>query len=502
MSHFAVINNIHPEIPDLSVVESILIQIEYTDSKKFRISQHYGLDLVRELRTKHGFKNPICVYSPLPERYFQYMLDEDPVKYAAFNDPAVIFRQQPVEPKELEKAFKKINPITDAGLADVCEMLYNRSGYVIDKLTHDLKYQSDLTKIRNEFKDLFNDQELTQIDFEARYSDLIKAQKKDEVAFLKFKSVFINICVNAMSSKLIDNPEKLELEKKYTIVMVEDDPLYMDELKKRLGPYFNLKPCTTSAKAINTLSRDTSNNILAVVSDWRLYEEGGKKWQNKQGYDVLAESAKKGFYSRFALTSLNDKNVHQIRNRMSIEFELVKKDYLLTDDDWENLILKLNQACEDILEILGSIPDGAKEWIKYRDEYLCKRSTTNWSSYESEITSQANGVIHDFLRLEAKQSLYYLHYIGEFGGLDNLLVLRRIAFALWFKNSDTNKDRQLKRETETPWLVFQKMNSFHDKLNNNNKNGFFRKLCILANNIHACILPEEKVWLKGHGLLD
>ena len=56
---YNLINNSNPLNSEFNYDLPLLVQVENDDSGKYKLSQSYGLDLVRELRLKKKYRQPI-----------------------------------------------------------------------------------------------------------------------------------------------------------------------------------------------------------------------------------------------------------------------------------------------------------------------------------------------------------------------------------------------------------------------------------------------------------
>jgi len=490
----------------------ILLQVEYSSFNQFKLTQSYGFELVRKLRTELNCKQPIILYSPLPKKYFILKEKVEHLKYAALNDPSVSFIQQPINKNLFLKTLSNLEALSDAGLADVNEMLYKRSGRIIDKINHDIKFKVELYHIEKYLNEYLTAYERKEANLDYYFSNLKKLKdESNEHDFVRFKMLLVETC-----SKLLGRGEKsrnvkneIKPEIKYNVVLLEDDEDYMSLLKKRLSSFFNVKSYSESKNAINLLKRDVKNEILAVISDWRLFEKGSNKWQIKQGYDVLEFSGTNGIRSHYALTSLNDRNVHQVRNKLNVSFDLIKKDYLITDDDWNNLIEKLKIDCDLKFNIIGSIPK-TPLWLKhYFEKYRSNRSNVEWLNFESTISKEANRIFEKVLSITPSET----HYYQEEGftlpdddspkssfKLKPILILRRVTMAYWFHSLLNSRRYNINPKTELRNFVAKKF--IGQAASNNLVGKYFKQLCIRTKTFQKDgILPEEKSWLIHHDLM-
>ena len=167
-------------------------------------------------------------------------------------------------------------------------------------------------------------------------------------------------------------------EVRHKLIVVEDDPEFKEVIQKNLSKYFDISITDSASIAINRLDEDKQNNIVGIISDWRLYIDNSKTyWQQQQGYEVLEHAAKTHFIALFSLTSLDDRNVHNIRNMLGLDVYLIKKQFLTNDskDDnqWKLMADIVLQKCNSIIDIISSQPTGARWTLDYFDKSKTER---------------------------------------------------------------------------------------------------------------------------------
>lgn len=510
---FVTINNISNADNPIHLDSPLLIQVEYNSNGKYKLSQAYGLDLVRELRLNKKCTQPIILYSPLSKAYLKKKFINNHLKVNPFNDPSVTFFRQPIDLKKFKTTLKKMVPLTAAGLADVNEMLYKRSGFIIDKLTHEIKFEVPVAESTDPILSLFDKKEKDDLELETRFRRLQIAQEEgqkpifvgEKLGLIQMFSKYFKI--DLKSDEEDNNNEKIT---RHAILVVEDDEKFAKVLTSKLGEHFDVKFFRDSRKAITFLNKDKENRILGVLSDWRLFEKKSKKWQARQGYDILSESAVSGFRVRFALTSLFDENIENIRKKLPVKFDLVRKDYLLNTTDWTKLITEIHSGCSKILNVISSLPESSDWKAHYNSKYLLARSKSDWHSYEQMITNESNIILNRVKSITKNETIYYntdLSFTLPNDGspsssydLKTILILRRVTFAYWYTLRASHRSLDRSNKTKLRQEVGRKFIGQTAKDSSIGK--YFKQICIQTNTIESRgTLPEETAWLESHKLI-
>ena len=419
-----------------------------------RYLQHfYGFDIASDLRRKHKLLCPIIITSTLKQSYFENLASEN-IKYKILFGRGISFLPLNELDKGLNIAIGNLckYPLTEAVLTDMNEMLHDQKGVVIDKLTHDLQFNTlgnNSEKLELVLKEtaayLTNIQlnALNWIDFQKQLSEnILNAANFSTAADKLIRECERTLVSDAMSPET--NPDK-----KHKILVIEDDPDFLKKIEENLKEYFEELIITGNAEeAIQKISDDGINEITGIIADWRLFENFTKKtyWQ-LQGYEVLYSAAKNHFTALFALTSLSDHNVHNIRNVLGLDFHLFKKQHLETQNSivqWEMMADVVRQKCDHIVEIDIASKQLGENWEKHRQEYILKRNY-GWKAYESEISVSANHIYTYYKNAINTDTVRGVNGIKDLGlplksNLKNVLIGRRVYLALYFflANSYTN----------------------------------------------------------------
>lgn len=487
------------------------------------LSYDYGFDIAIYLRLVKKSKAALIIYSPVSRNYFETKSKNDK-KYLILFGRGSRYIESPFKINELTELIQLINPLTNESLHDVSTMLCNLKGIVVDRLNHDLKFVEDPQivdeVIENITPYLSNYQkQLIEIDI---FSENLKERiiSKDEEGYFVMKQQFLNLC-NLYLNESIEKKEQQD-STRFKVLILEDNINELKDFCDNLENSFDIIPVDSAMKAKFEIENDMSNNILAVISDWRLYTNVEKTyWQDLQGYEVLELAANNGFRALFALTSQADFVVHQIRNLMSIRFHILKKENLRKSNQWQLFRDLILEQCNEVIKIRASLP-ASKNWIKdvnkngnpiksLKQQYIEVWNSDERDNYFFRISDRADE-IWSYFEKEYKNNYKKLKALNtEFGiqlsttklELEPVLVLRRIWMALWYNQIDT--DLKLSRESinlrsEKIYEMMFAPGYQGDKGISANQTVY--KLCLEIFDIQRKImLPEERSWLIEKELL-
>lgn len=409
---------------------------------------NYGFDISTLLRLNYESRNPIILYSPLPKSYFE-TLSETTKKYKILFGRGIIFLETPFSIEDLVKEIETIEGLNAASLYDVSVTLCNLKGIVVEKLKHDLKFEHGVEGITKTFEEVSN---YLSYDLKnsIRFSEyLIKLKdcvvNSNRRLFLIERELFIRLC-NTYLNEGLYNTHDLDDGLRHCIIVVDDDPDFLQSVKENLIDRFNVYAFNKSIEAWEFLQKDDGLAVRAIICDWRLYQ--GKYWQPIQGYELLEKSGKTAFRALFALTMQDETLVHHIRNRMSVGFTLYKKDNLEEPGQWKAFKDLIEQQCSELNEVISAIPR-KDSWIKpqrkgrpsYYEDYLNNRNSPNWRNFETGISESSNMIWKEYYWKYLLNDLdEVLQDFGKRFGLplnsiEAILIARRICLALYFRNN-------------------------------------------------------------------
>jgi len=430
---------------DSNVVYLLHIHLNWEGN---RLSSNYGFDIANLIRTEKKSKAPIIFYSPIQVEYFEHKSEKE-IKYKILFGRGSAFIEAPFKEAVLTELAETIEPLSNAALHDVSIASCDLRGIVIEKLKHDLKFEQGEEVIRKTIESIspyLNDAQKSDIKLNFYLHELTeKAKLNDEASFEKERDLFVSRCEKYLT---IDSsrPAKSTDEIRHTIIVVDDEKIFLQKVIDNLSDSFVVIPFNNAQKAWNYLQTDDGLKVIAVISDWRLYT--GKYMQQMQGYELLEHTGKNGFRVLFTLSMQADFLVHQIRNKMSVRFTMYKKDNLEEQGQWKAFKDLLQQQCTEMNQVIAAIPK-KDSWTKpqrkgrpsYYEEYLEKRNSVEWESFENEISASSNLIWHDyywkFLKDELEESLQ--DFSKRFGlplnSIEAMLIARRICLALYFRQN-------------------------------------------------------------------
>lgn len=481
------------------------------------LSNNYGFDIASYIRTVKKSKVPIVLYSPIPKTYFEKKSEKE-IKYKILFGRGSAFLEAPFKEADLSKLAESIEPLSNAALHDVATMLCDLKGIVIDKLNHDLKFGSDVISVIASISPYLSSYQKQSIQLN-EFADRLQQRttEADSVGFFTDKQQFITLCNLQLTAS--GNPESDTKKSKHKVLVIDDKEDELKGIVDNLSDVFEVIQVNQATKAIDELKNDTANKIVAVVSDWRLYEQDNlNQWQPLQGYEILEFASKNGIRALFALTSQADFVVHHIRNLMGVRFSMFKKENLRTAEQWKVFADVLNESCEQISQLRGTIPNDSAQWTKvlYRkdeplktlqQQYIEIWNSEERESYFSNITTASNE-IWNYLKTTPKNNALNI----EFGvtvptkvlELEPILIYRRIWLALWFSKTDIGKRISREMISEFSEQIYKRMFAPGiTKSMSPSATSLSFKLCLEINKVQqGKFLPEEKEWLISHNLLE
>lgn len=476
-----------------------------------RLSSNYGFDVANELRTAKKSKTPIIFYSPIQQAYFENKSKKE-IKYKILFGRGSAIIEMPFSEEQLKTIVDSIEPLSNAALHDVATMLCDLKGIVIDKLNHDLKFEVDVDDVIGSVTPYLSNLQKQLIGLDTFVTEIKEAiHAKDTETFKNKKLQFITLCNQELTEKGKDKPAVKTT--KHKVLVIDDLQEEIEKAKSFLKEEFSVVEATTGEGARDLIRKDVKNEIVAVISDWRLFADTKQNyWQSLQGYEVLDFAAKNGIRSLFALTSQADFVVHQLRNFMGIRFSLFKKENLRTADQWKLFEDVLFEACEQAVDarasILDEFPTWKKSWTEkgveqktLREQYIDFWNSIDRDSELSIIDRKVDEMWQYLMAMSTKDP----HLIGAEEFLDykfsikilklqKILVLRRIWFGLWLNEVKVKHTRSLAE------VVYEKMfgkpaeGSIPQRTIN---------LCIQLDKTNKkYMLPEEIEWLTRKGIME
>ena len=480
-----------------------------------RLSSDYGFEVANYLRTYIKSLSPIIFYSWIQREYFERK-SKTSLKYNLLYGRGAAFLEAPFSPATLAETIDAVPPLSQSALHDVVTMLADVKGIVLDKLNHNLKFGCDPLLHFDEVEPYLTEKQKSLISFEEYRQKLARLRMEgDKPSFRDAKEAFLSICNTNLTESGKDVPEPPSQKQK--ILVVEDVESELKNVTQYLEKNFSVISVRDAEDAVNILDRDSSNEILAVISDWRLYtDESQTYWQKYQGYEVLEAASKTGSRALFALTSQADFVVHHIRNALGIKFTLLKKQNLRSPEQWVLFSDLLHAGCAGALLIISEMP-GSANWhksvngISYKELYLQKKQSLESASFFASVSNKADEIWEYLIRSSQNnfkdigllKDLYGLEIPKKNLNLFTVLVLRLVWLGLWYElnGESVEKDRDdVKLQLIRVYKIVCTGN-WRGEIRGNHANVELNKLCLTINDIQQKkILPDERAWLIRNGL--
>ena len=498
------------------------------------LDDFYGFEIAADLRRVYAVRKQIIFFSTFNKKYFE-ALSISNKKYKLIYGRGCSFITFPSSVEIVKNIMTENKPLSAATLHDVVTMLCDLKGIVIDRLNHELKYQDGIESIKKVIGSItpyLSDYQKQLIQIED-YSQKLQSYflEKEENLFLSLKQQFLLLCTIHLTDS--DDTHPPDTRARHTILIIDDRQDELHKIDVALSKDFIVKTTRKGEEAIQILKADVSNNIIAIISDWRLYEDDSLTyWQPLQGYEILQFAANNGIRSLFALTSQADYVVHHLRNLLGIRFAMFKKDNLRSNDQWKLFKDVLHEACLEAINSRASILDDSAVWNevwkkrevvpkiakqanngKPRKQYkevlqktLREQYIELWNSIDretklSKINNQVDEIWNYLTREDepnfVKAQFEHITVSKKVLNLFEVLVLRRIWMALWYNYLPQGKLSE-SSSSDLANLVYSKIfgkpgdGSVNQKTNN---------LCLKLSNMSGRMFPEEREWLLKKQLL-
>lgn len=497
------------------------------------LSEDFGFAIGLELRRKYKYLLPIIITSSLFQSFFELRAAKE-LRYNLLFARGTAFLPLREVSEQLDTLLASQKPISLPLLTDMNEMLFNLRGVLTDTLGHRLRPDIDkqaFHTLMQDMKALLNAEQAEALQW-TRQEQVLENALDNEAVFYTHKAELLQSINTAVPS----NQTKTEIavsDRRHTLLLVEDDPRFAKEVQTRLTDYFREIIWTNdAAEAIQILANDTANHITGLLCDWRLYKADAKKYWQLQGYEVLAYAAQNRYTALFGITSLSDTNVHSIRNMLSFEVHLFKKEHFgNAPAQWQIMADVLLQKCDTVVQLLASEPSGAA-WAKLKGGYIAKRNA-DWPIFEAEISHEAYRVFNFYKAAIEKDDARNVFGISEMslilkGNLKNILVVRRVFMGIYFLLSRQNiylqeihppsllgdGDTGQRHHAVDAYSILRKdwwddieagtesvrLSEEWDKYDQRIKN-FRNTLCIDISELpRKGVLPEEKAWMHQNGI--
>jgi CheY-like chemotaxis protein len=475
-----------------------------------KLSSNYGFEIANYIRTYKKSLLPIIFYSPIQKEYFEYK-SKTSLKYKLLFGRGSAFLEEPFSLTQLNDTIKNIPPLSESSLHDVVTMLAAVKGVVLDRLNHNLKFGDDPLPYFDEVEPYLTEKQKSLVGFEEYRQKLIEfSQEGNESLFYDTKEAFLSICNTNLTEKGKDAPELPS--QKFKILVVEDVEAELENVAGYLGKNFEVISVREAEEAIKILEQDLSNEILAVIADWRLYTDKSQTyWQKYQGYEVLEVASKTGFRALFALTSQADFVVHQIRNTLGFKFSLLKKQNVRKPEQWYLFSDVLYAGCVDALSELSEMPSSANwhknlKGVSYKELYFQKKQSLEADAFFESVSDKADEV-WNYLMRESKTEYKNIKLIRELFGLEvpkqnlNLFIVfvLRLVWLGYIYKLEKETFGKYQDEANDPYMkafrIISKGN-WRGYIAGSDVNVELNKISLTKKDVQQKkILPHERTWL-------
>lgn len=517
----------------------ILAEVDFNES---HAALFQGFEVANHLRRKYRLICPLIITSTFKQEVFEHLSRKSPQSYNILYGSGTSFLPvkylyNMIRNNELENYIMQRPGISNAVLEDTLEMLLQQKGFIIDKITHDLKFSLDGDKVLVVLENIasyLTSSQKSKMGFDRLVYELVKsANRGNETNFNTVKQRLVNICSQHLSTtEYSRNVKEKSTDQMGRLLIVEDDPEQRKMIEIAFQDTFEIHSTGISGEAIKILESDRRNEIVGIIADWRMlkYKDGIKTdyWQDFQGYQVLEHASRTHFAALISLTAEHDKNVHQIRNHLGVSIQLFKKEHIYANEDnaqWQMFVEIVREKCHEVISIISSIPSAAN-WRKYAKEYREIRLSVQWYTFEQNVIKQANlywEYFKDSLDLQTRPNINKgLQDVLPLNTLKNVLIGRRLFFILYYEFVRLRNDSSVSFPPEQVIRVggvergsavldtFAVLrNNWWDPDVSDDKGAFERynqqaknllkALCIKSEEIDQ-MFPEEKFWLKLKGV--
>lgn len=416
----AVLKEALPNVRD--EVQSIVVLAELSWGGR-RLSEFYGLEVVRRLRVEYRLHCPIIVCSFMPESFFLPDADDEEhagwkATYNLLEAPGHTFRSLPFD-------FTKLNehtgsPLSDILLDDILESLCDLEG-LLNEIEHDLRQAVVLNSGQHSEPHYVRDKLQEAVD--GAFGKIVRLFPNDpRVERIKTRlwSTLEDSAITKEQPELaIEIVEQFEGELRslhpttpggdVRAVATEELPwkvLFIDDrenIRKRVVEELakrnvRCEAVATAEEMFAKLDEDASANLFTVVIvDYRLRKPGSRKWQDMQGYEILEKVAfKPNSISLFALTAANRRALQRIIRAQQVKILDYSKVDVLNPHGFNIFAQRVLEEGQRTYEIVANQPH-LTSWKKgyksfkepLKNYYEAHRNAVDYREAEEEIARKA-----------------------------------------------------------------------------------------------------------------
>lgn len=515
-----------------------------------RLSDLGGVAVVRNiLRAKLKLRLPVLFVSFLSPRQIRLGADGNEIlNRQIVGAMGHDYLDLPSTPRQWVKKLSEIQPLTNLQFADVFNNFCDVRG-LISESVHKLKNQcrtafiqpepevgrrlrGQVVKVFDEIVELLGgtqgasltrDQLLSEVDFEV-------ADERAIQTFLTHSEGKFGLLIadedGAARPPAVGSAERLP----WKVLMLDDEPETLLAIRKALAVRgVDSLVARTVAEAERLVTADTFNELLVVVSDYRLFAGAGgvERLQRRQGYDFLFELSQRNRLTHLiALSGLSRKFLLESFQKYNARVDVYSK-HDLGDSGAVNLFADaVVDRGRETYEALCSRPL-VGEWPALKPFYAAYRQAEDYRQREAEISGRARRFVVQYQSLlesrdEADRLMPGLEVLENLSAkmknrspqqhpeaveyFKNKLIARRIA--LWLRLTlgyDSKQILAALRGHMTPESYLQALKSrdgsdeeeARKTYSEHIKSYLTTSLCLSFPNTAENILVEEQQWLAS-----
>jgi len=470
----------------------IFAELLWQDKK---YTDFYGIDIAVLLRLKLKALSPICILSFLHKDDFGKINE---VKYNILNARGTCFLElsDTFTFNAVASVLESVTSLLPATLTYLSMLLIDVR-YFIDVLTHNLRLETNNDKICQSLK------MIEQLSTTNVYSQLQELSEKiisahseeNESEFYLRKKELVNT-LNGYLQQTKEHTLPVDSKIKSKVLLLDDNINDLEWAKKALSSCFEVIDFQDALEAKACIEQDMKNELSAVICDWQLLKPNSREHQDLLGFEVLDYASKKGFYALFSLTSTDDFSIREIDAQLNFEHQLFTKDFQQSEASWKMYIPIIQQKIDRNTALIASLPTGSR-WKKPKDkktksfheQYIAIRNSTDWSSFENEISAESTGLWDYYEKLVNKRVTPDRYISISNTDLKSVLIARRIYLAYWFKCREDYRDKNR--------YIYQDFTG-NSNVSESAITQLVSRLCVKSELLPQGILPEEKAWLNTH----
>lgn len=541
---------------DESEYSGVILPVELNWEGRY-FSEFFGVDLVMNyLRTRYSLRHPILFLSY--QSLWKLRHDENGkeiVKHQIMGAVGHDYLQLPAAPKQWLAELKKISPLTSLQFKDVFHNLCRVKGLIGEKI-HKLQGRfsamqssADKSEIRKEFEKGLN--ELINL-----FDDSLQIRKQRNETLQEFKEIDISsvqLLQNFLSElgeklksfvkedeEFSDGEPRLDEDRPWKVLLLDDEPdiknleLLREALKKGGITDNNLIIAESVDQAEKFIAEDIFNEIVVVVSDYRLFEkiDGIERQQRRQGYDFLADLVQSDrLIHLIALSGLSRKTLLESFQEYNARVDIFSKGDITGQFAVNLLAATILDRGEETYDALCSRPLGG-DWDTLKPFYSAHRKAADFYQREKQINNRVRHFISEFnfcLENESKTKIEKLeelttekiekleelttdmsvkdpHNSAHMEIFHNKLTARRIALWLKFKkykheeiyailDGHSSLSSKLK-ELDEKWKDGKNKKPPKETLKANTTFWLRTRLAFREHVLEHALLVEERRWLK------